>query len=94
MAKMKIQVHIFQLSSNVYRFPLFAKGSEKALFQYAVFLLNKDIAQVYTALVCKSREPLHSMAPYAGEAALWIWNLEDIVQTNSTKPQVPVGQTD
>lgn len=29
-----------------YRFPLFAKGSEKALFQYAVYLLNKDIAQV------------------------------------------------
>ena len=28
------------------RFPLFARGSEKALFQYAVFLLNKDIAQV------------------------------------------------
>ena len=28
------------------RFPLFAKGSEKALFQYAVFLLNKNIAQV------------------------------------------------
>ena len=27
------------------RFPLFAKGSEKALFQYAVYLLNKDIAQ-------------------------------------------------
>ena len=32
----------------VCRFPLFAKGSEKALFQYAVFLLNKDIAQVCT----------------------------------------------
>ena len=35
----------------VCRFPLYAKGSEKALFQYAVFLLNKDIAQVYGSTV-------------------------------------------
>lgn len=34
------------LIDNIKEFPLFAKGSEKALFQYAVFLLNKDIAQV------------------------------------------------
>ena len=33
------------------RFPLFAKGSEKALFQYAVFLLNKNIAQVNQELL-------------------------------------------
>ena len=36
---------------TVYRFPLFAKGSEKALFQYAVFLLNKDIAQACIPLL-------------------------------------------
>jgi hypothetical protein len=34
------------LIDNMKEFPLFAKGSEKALFQYAVFLLNKDIAQI------------------------------------------------
>ena len=31
-----------------YRFPLYLKGSERALFQYAVYLLNKDIAQVFS----------------------------------------------
>ena len=30
----------------VVRFPLYLKGTEKALFQYAVHLLNKDIGQV------------------------------------------------
>ena len=39
------------------RFPLFLKGSEKALFQYAVYLLNKDIAQVWNQLIAWENLP-------------------------------------
>ena len=39
------------------RFPLFLKGSEKALFQYAVYLLNKDIAQVWNQLIAWEKLP-------------------------------------
>lgn len=29
-----------------FRFPLFAKGKDRLYFEYAVYLLNKDIAQL------------------------------------------------
>ena len=39
------------------RFPLYWKGTERALFHYAVHLLNKDIGQVRTYVcvyICSS----------------------------------------
>jgi len=35
-----------KLNVNTCRFPLFGKGKEKYQFNYGVYLLNKNIAQV------------------------------------------------
>jgi hypothetical protein len=44
---MLLRLHFFisRLLSHV-RFPLFAKGKDRLYFEYAVYLLNKDIAQL------------------------------------------------
>ncbi len=56
----RVHVHCIIVSNFLHRFPLYLKSVERALFHYAVHLLNKNIAQVHT-LTCTYRVTyLHS----------------------------------
>lgn len=43
----------------IIRFPLYAKGKEKVVFEYAVWILNKNVAQLrqYCGLSTKDFRP-------------------------------------
>ncbi len=82
------------------RFPLYLKGVERALFHYAVHLLNKNIAQVsvYVCVcvcVCVWEFPLLECARvcvcvcvFTDSTTLWIWNVKSNVEKNSAQPQI------